>query len=120
VLSQSGATGNSGIIQIYRTILKTEGLAGLFASNGANLVRIFPSKGVVFTANDVYKQRLGRLLNSDDLQSRKFAVSFLAGGFSGMTASAVTYPLDLIRGRIGGTSSSGTKIIMFNFLNEYA
>ena len=54
MLSQTGE-GGRGPVAIARTILRTEGVAGMFAGNGANLLRVFPAKGVVYTANDVYK-----------------------------------------------------------------
>ena len=107
MMSQTGEGGRGGPVDIYRRIIRTEGLAGLWAGNGANLVRIFPSKGIVFASNDFYKVVLCSLLGvplAQDGQNIKAPgnVSFMAGGMAGMTASALTYPLDLVRGRISG------------------
>ncbi len=111
MLAQTGDMGKKGVLQIYSEILKTEGVMGLWAGNGANLLRIFPAKGVVFSANDVYKSALMRLLGHSSEEKATTVVSFFAGGFSGMTASAATYPLDLVRGRISGkgADASGNK-----------
>jgi Mitochondrial carrier protein len=100
-----------GVLELYRAILRDEGILGLWAGNGANLLRVFPSKAIVFSSNDVYKslllQNIFWLENGDDgIVNHNMAppwVSFIAGGMSGMTATLATYPLDLARGRIAGT-----------------
>lgn len=106
MLAQTGEGGKgSGVVELYRNIIKLEGVRGLWAGNGANLLRVFPSKSIVFSSNDVYQNFLIKssfLSNEETAANNKGAVSFLAGGMSGMTASAVTYPLDLARGRITG------------------
>jgi len=87
--------------QMYQSVLRHEGFRGLWAGNGANLLRIFPAKGVVFASNDYYRSWLGGLEDSSD-GSLPVHLGFLAGGMSGVSASAVTYPLDFVRGRISG------------------
>ncbi|KAL7540879.1 hypothetical protein ACHAXR_010681 [Thalassiosira sp. AJA248-18] len=113
MLSQTGEHGAaSGAkltpIQLYRSIIQNEGILGLWAGNGANLLRVFPAKSIVFSSNDFYRGCCGHLYwgstevyleNSGQLP---WALSFLAGGMAGMSASAATYPLDLARGRITG------------------
>jgi solute carrier family 25 phosphate transporter 23/24/25/41 len=123
--SSSSAGGGGGIVGIYRTILQREGVAGLWAGNGANLLRVFPAKAVVFSSNDAYRELMAKVRgaatttthggrneggppqeNGTELPA---AYSFAAGGMAGMTASACTYPLDLARGRISGTiAAAGT------------
>jgi hypothetical protein len=120
-----GKKHHRGVVELYRAILREEGILGLWAGNGANLLRVFPSKAIIFSSNDGYKSllmlhnsnRLLRLVGltthpDDDsimlVDSNKSPpppawVSFVAGGLSGMTATLVTYPLDLARGRIAGT-----------------
>ena len=78
---------------------------GLWAGNGANLLRVFPAKSIVFSSNDFFRATLGWMYHGKDNAQNKplpWSLSFLAGGMAGMTASAVTYPLDLARGRITG------------------
>jgi hypothetical protein len=112
MLSQTGEHGASGAkvtpIQLYRSIIQNEGILGLWAGNGANLLRVFPAKSIVFSSNDFYRGCFGYLYHGS---SQKYvessgvlpwSLSFLAGGMAGMTASAATYPLDLARGRITG------------------
>jgi Mitochondrial carrier protein len=117
----------NNIIGIYKSIVQQEGIIGLWAGNGANLIRIFPAKAIVFSTNDMYKTFMFQIhtiltpilrkessLSSNSTTSMKTmpsVYSFFAGGFAGMTASFATYPLDLARGRISGklASSKGHK-----------
>eukprot|EP00536_Pseudo-nitzschia_multiseries_P007525 jgi/Psemu1/195814/e_gw1.178.80.1 len=122
MLSQTGEHGlkETSVVSLFRNIVRNEGILGLWAGNGANLLRIFPSKAVVFSTNDMYQGFFRRLLSSveatdaylhEDPQQRKklpSSLSFLSGGLAGMTATACTYPLDFARGRIGGKLGSRT------------
>ena len=91
MMSQTGEGGH-GVINIYRNVVRTEGVRGLWAGNGANLLRIFPSKGIVFSSNDVYKTALCKLCNIEVKREGENVkapgnISFCAGGMAGMTAS---------------------------------
>jgi solute carrier family 25 (mitochondrial phosphate transporter), member 23/24/25/41 len=101
MLSQTGEHGMGkrpvSVGTLYREILRTEGITGLWAGNGANLLRVFPAKAVVFSSNDYYRtiflriQQLYQNPSHDSKLSTPYA--FLAGGCAGMTATALTYPL---------------------------
>ncbi len=112
MLSQTGEHGlkQTSVLSLYRNILKNEGVIGLWAGNGANLLRIFPAKAVVFSTNDLYRDVFRKMIAvmkpNEGPQALPGALSFLAGGLAGMTASACTYPLDLARGRISGKLAS--------------
>jgi Mitochondrial carrier protein len=104
MLSQTGEHGMAGkqqnpsIVALFRNIIQKEGILGLWAGNGANLLRVFPAKAVVFSTNDMYKNVFVTLSGG----SNSSVISFMAGGFAGITATAITYPLDFARGRISG------------------
>jgi hypothetical protein len=104
MLSQTGEHGQKspGIMNLYRSIIKHEGIRGLWAGNGANLLRVFPAKAIVFSANDMYQGLFRKLSKTPEEQKVAPTYAFFAGGFAGMTASACTYPLDFARGRISG------------------
>ena len=78
------------------------------AGNGANLLRIFPAKAVVFSTNDMYQSMFRKFLKLPDDTKLHHTYAFLAGGLAGMTATACTYPLDFARGRISGKLASST------------
>lgn len=115
----------NSIIGIYKAIIQNEGIIGLWAGNGANLIRIFPAKAIVFSTNDLYRKFMFQLhtiltpiirrdstsTNSTTIKTMPSIYSFFAGGFAGMTASLATYPLDFARGRISGklATSKGHK-----------
>ena len=88
MLSQTGehgvkSTGNQSspsMLAMTRQIVKKEGVLGLWAGNGANLLRVFPAKAIVFSTNDMYKSMLCRVTGSNQANG---AISFLAGGFAG-------------------------------------
>lgn len=112
MLSQTGEHGgghNTSVFRLYRDILRNEGFLGLWAGNGANLLRVFPAKAVVFASNDYYRKLLQKWTGQERLSG---SMSFLAGGMSGMSATLLTYPLDLARGRITGklATARGQKV----------
>lgn len=105
MLSQTGEHGLKrapSVLGLYRSILQNEGILGLWAGNGANLLRVFPAKAVVFSTNDVYQGIFRKISKTPEDQKLHQSYAFFAGGFAGMTASACTYPLDFARGRISG------------------
>eukprot|EP00934_Nitzschia_sp_Nitz4_P001077 Nitzschia sp. Nitz4//scaffold31_size150131//44769//45710//NITZ4_002818-RA/size150131-processed-gene-0.103-mRNA-1//1//CDS//3329547629//1077//frame0 len=110
MLSQTGEHGlhkEASVFHLYRSILKNEGIIGLWAGNGANLLRVVPAKAVVFSSNDMFQGLFRRLFNTPPHEKLNAAGSFLAGGCAGMAATACTYPLDLARGRITGKLAKG-------------
>ena len=113
MLSQTGEHGASkgrkvSPLQLYKSIIQNEGILGLWAGNGANLLRVFPAKSIVFASNDFYRGCCGYLYYGsneayiENSYQLPLTLSFISGGLSGMSASAATYPLDLARGRITG------------------
>ncbi len=58
MLSQTGEHGlrqGASVYNLYRSIIQNEGVLGLWAGNGANLLRVFPAKAVVFSTNDMFQ-----------------------------------------------------------------
>ena len=114
MLSQTGEHGGSkqkqSALSLYRSIIANEGILGLWAGNGANIIRVFPAKAVVFSTNDIYRKLMYRLSGRDAAtEALPSYLSFLAGGMAGVSASAATYPLDLARGRITGKLAGADK-----------
>ena len=84
-------------------IVRDEGVLGLWRGNGIAVVRTFPSKAIVFGGNDYYKRALLAL----PVAPPRAAVDAAAGGLAGLTAVAITYPLDVLRTMLSATSADG-------------
>eukprot|EP00405_Crypthecodinium_cohnii_P011732 CAMPEP_0206427480 /NCGR_PEP_ID=MMETSP0324_2-20121206/5063_1 /ASSEMBLY_ACC=CAM_ASM_000836 /TAXON_ID=2866 /ORGANISM="Crypthecodinium cohnii, Strain Seligo" /LENGTH=678 /DNA_ID=CAMNT_0053892763 /DNA_START=650 /DNA_END=2686 /DNA_ORIENTATION=+ len=83
-------------INTGREIFETQGVRGLWRGHGATLLRVAPYSATSFCVFDTYKDKVRKL--SPSLSD--VSVRFLAGGAAGMTATTLTYPLDLFRARM--------------------
>mmetsp|Transcript_14075 Transcript_14075/g.16475 ORF Transcript_14075/g.16475 Transcript_14075/m.16475 type:complete len:325 (+) Transcript_14075:94-1068(+) len=118
IMAQTGHAHKT-TIGTARAILEHEGVVGLWRGNFVNCCRVFPSRGILFACNDLYKSLFAKLYLGQPVVVRGRAVynadgtlsnfgslptwlSFASGSVSGMTASASTYPLDVARTRISG------------------
>ena len=72
----------------FNAVIGKEGLSGLWRGNGLAVVRAMAQKGLLFSTQDHVRVSLG----SD----------MTAGAIAGLTASGLTYPLDLLRTRHAG------------------
>ncbi|KAF6257183.1 mitochondrial substrate carrier protein [Scenedesmus sp. NREL 46B-D3] len=93
--SGTSATAYTGVGQAARKILSEEGFLAFWKGNGVNIVRIFPYSAGQLAANDSYKRLL-----ADDAGELTVAKRLLAGACAGMTATALTHPLDTVRLRL--------------------
>ena len=81
-------------LSVWRSFVfmwKKEGMYGFLKGNGVNVVRIAPFSAFEFFFYDFYKLHL--FGGVEATASSKL----MCGGLTGMTASFLTYPLDLIR-----------------------
>lgn len=75
-------------------LFRDEGIVAFWKGNGTNIIRIFPYSAAQLSANDFYKRAL---CQDGDLT---VAMRLTAGALAGMTATALTHPLDTIRLRL--------------------
>jgi len=80
----------SGVFSAIRNIVKIEGLQGLTAGLGPTLVRDVPYSGLYLLFYDQLKERFG-----DNTRGQ-----VLAGLVSGMMASLLTHPADVVKTRM--------------------
>jgi solute carrier family 25 phosphate transporter 23/24/25/41 len=74
-------------------------------------MRVFPHKAVLFSCNDFYKSLFASVLGT------KFLASFVAGSCAGLTATAVTFPLDIYRTRMSASMKKNAQYSsVVNFL----
>jgi len=80
--------------RFLRDTVRKDGYRALWKGNAATMVRIVPYAGISFTTNEHFKSYLtqdGHLSNPR---------RFLSGSMAGVTASSLTYVLEVMRARI--------------------
>lgn len=110
--SGTSATAYTSVGQAFSKIYADEGIVAFWKGNGTNIIRIFPYSAAQLSANDFYK----RALSQDG--ELTVAMRLTAGALAGMTATALTHPLDTIRLRLAlpqhpynGMLHCGTQIV---------
>jgi solute carrier family 25 phosphate transporter 23/24/25/41 len=91
----TSATAYTGVGQAAAKIWREEGAAAFWKGNGTNIVRIFPYSAGQLMANDQYKRALASPEGELTVPRR-----LAAGACAGMTATALTHPLDTVRLRL--------------------
>lgn len=80
---------------------KREGLRGMFKGNGANCLKVAPSRGTQFLVYEFVKRKM--LLAGVGLAagvstgSLHAGARLFAGGIAGMVAAAIVYPLEVVK-----------------------
>lgn len=80
---------------------KKEGLRGMFKGNGANCLKVAPSRGTQFLVYEFVKRKM--LLAGVGLAAGASAGSLhagsrlFAGGIAGMVAASIVYPLEVVK-----------------------
>jgi solute carrier family 25 protein 42 len=77
-------------------IVKEEGPCGLWRGNGAMMIRVIPYASITYMTFDRYQHFYTELLQRDT----DSIVRLISGASAGATATAFTYPLDLMRARM--------------------
>lgn len=80
----------------FSSILKNNGVSGLWKGNGVNCIRVMPHTGIQFASYEIYKKYL--VNNSDKKLNIKDRL--LSGTCAGITAGTFTHPIDLVRVRL--------------------
>jgi len=80
-----------GVFSGLKGIVEKEKFIALYKGNGAQMVRIFPYAATQFTSFEIYRKLFGE---------KSHIGKFFAGSAAGVTAVALTYPLDTIRARL--------------------
>lgn len=93
--SGTTATAYTGVWQAASKILREEGVAAFWKGNGTNIIRIFPYSAAQLMSNDQYKRVLANADGELNVPRR-----LVAGACAGMTATALTHPLDTVRLRL--------------------
>jgi len=95
--------GNKGMIRELAEIFQNEGVKGFFKGNGANCLKVAPTRGVQFFAFESFKKRLVVWKKSsmglpEDADIVLHPIErLIAGGFAGMVASSMVYPIEVVK-----------------------
>ncbi|KAK9823162.1 hypothetical protein WJX72_000767 [[Myrmecia] bisecta] len=105
-VASSGASAGAytGVWQSARKIYREEGFKAFWKGNSANIARIFPYSASQLMFNDYYKRWLASPAGDLTVTDR-----LLSGALAGMTATMLTYPLDMVHLRMAlpGSRYSG-------------
>lgn len=91
----TSATAYTGVWQAASKITREEGILAFWKGNGTNIIRIFPYSAAQLMSNDTYKRALANKDGELSVSRR-----LIAGACAGMTATALTHPLDTVRLRL--------------------
>ncbi|XP_065067634.1 uncharacterized protein LOC135693173 isoform X1 [Rhopilema esculentum] len=98
ILAQT-ATSSSRlkILHTLKNVWRTEGFYGLFAGNGTNLLRIFPTSAIVCL---VYSRMIKYTPVDNEKNPNQPLWRLLSGATAGVVANTLTHPLDVVRARL--------------------
>ncbi|KAI0566551.1 mitochondrial carrier [Gracilaria domingensis] len=108
---QSGAeVGN--FFAAASSILRNSGAAGLYRGYKATLLRNIPSTMLRFAIYEEAKLAIRRLKGGDSKRPLTFSEFIVAGSVAGVTSSACTTPMDVLKTRFAtGAIKPGTAIV---------
>ncbi|EGG22256.1 transmembrane protein [Cavenderia fasciculata] len=103
-----------GIIGTLATVVKENGVAGLFRGMSAGILNVAPFSALNFFAYETCKDVTGYMTGQP-----KIAVSWsvVHGAISGAFAMTVLYPLDVVKRRLMMQGYNNTPIVYRNFLH---
>lgn len=102
--SGSGEREYSGLLDVYKKTLKTDGFVGLYRGFNISFVGIFVYRGFYFGLYDSVIPLLGKDVNP--------VTKFVVGYVVTVVAGLMSYPIDTIRRRMMMTSG-GSKEMMY-------
>jgi len=91
----------NGMLDVYKKIIQTDGVAGLYRGFVISAVGIFIYRGLYFGIYDSVKAALPR--------GDSFVINFILGWGVTTLAGLASYPIDTIRRRMMMTSGEGAK-----------
>jgi len=109
--SSMGAKYN-GIVDCFRTTVRTEGIAGLYKGIGPTIFSGAPYVGLQMTFFEVFG-RFSRSFLGEEFTQETFPVltKLSTGALAGISAQTITYPGDTIRRRMQTNGMKGQKKI---------
>ena len=95
--------GSKGLGTELSELFKNEGFSGFFKGNAANCLKVAPTRGIQFFAFESFKTKLvtwkrkvQNLPEDADINLTPIE-RLIAGGFAGMIASSLVYPIEVVK-----------------------
>lgn len=107
------STQATSVVRVARDIYAQGGVPAFWRGNTADVLRTIPSSAVRFYSFAVYKAWLPSYLALAHITAPA-VTSVLAGGFAGMTAMALLFPLETVRTQLATQSQGGISMIAFS------
>ena len=86
---------------------KTEGMLGFFKGNGMTVLKITPFSAAEFYFYEVYKSNL---YPGKEKHQLGYTPKLICGSITGVTASFLTYPLDLVKTYLTVNTENATRV----------
>ena len=96
-MASEGQVG--GVVDELRCLWIAEGVGGFFKGNGANCLKVAPTKGIQFVTFECLKGLRARWRRWRGGKASDFSPvdRLVAGGFAGVVAAACVYPLETLK-----------------------
>ena len=92
-------------VRIVRETVRDKGVKGLWRGNGADVLRVMPSKAIQLTAFEALKRRLSvKDSRTGELVCPPWRLT-VAGGLAGVVSTVCTFPLETVRTRLAADPS---------------
>ncbi|KAE9368757.1 ADP,ATP carrier protein [Stipitochalara longipes BDJ] len=94
-----------GIVDCFKRVVKQEGVLALWRSNGANVVRYFPTQALNFAFKDKFKAMFNFKKERDGF-GKWLAGNIASGSAAGATSMLFVYSLDFARTRLASDAKA--------------
>lgn len=94
-----------GILDCFKRVTASEGVASLWRGNTANVIRYFPTQALNFAFRDTYKSMFNFKKDRDGY-AKWMAGNLASGGAAGATSLLFVYSLDYARTRLANDNKS--------------
>ncbi|MBA0767410.1 hypothetical protein Gotri_016296 [Gossypium trilobum] len=106
-LQLSKKTSPTGSIHVAKTILKTEGIRGLFRGFNITILRDAPAHGIYFWTYEYMREQLHPGCRKTGDESLK--TMWISGGLAGVSSWIGCYPLDVVKTRLQAQSWASSR-----------
>uniref|UniRef100_A0A0K0FXI3 Graves disease carrier protein (inferred by orthology to a human protein) n=1 Tax=Strongyloides venezuelensis TaxID=75913 RepID=A0A0K0FXI3_STRVS len=104
-----------GAMRFVVKTFKQEGFTALFRGNSATLIRVAPYATIQFAAHEEYKVLFGVDRSGEKTPIKRF----IAGSCSSLTATLITFPLDVMKARLATTTKNEYKNLRYLVMKNY-